>query len=141
MTADITIRSIPHREPFLFVDDIVELSEDRIVTRKRVDPAADFFRGHYPQRPVMPGVLLCECALQAGALLVAHRLGPYGADGPVPVVTRIGDARFKRMVNPGDVLDVEVRIDEELDGAFFMTGWVRVAGEQAVRLTFAVKMA
>lgn len=139
MTEPLTLASIPHRPPFRFVDEIVEVGDTRIRTRKLADPAADFFRGHYPQRPVMPGVLLCECAFQAAALLIAQRASGDGDRG-VPVVTRISDARFKRMVVPGDVLDVEVNLDEEFDGAYFMTGWVRVGAQVAVRLTFAVKI-
>lgn len=133
----ISIESIPHRAPFVFVDRIVEVSDRRITTQKLADPGADFFRGHYPNKPIMPGVLLCEACFQAGALLVAHRIGPYQAEGGAPVVTRISDARFKRMVVPGDLLDVEVTLDEELDGAYFMTGRVQVRGQLAVRLGFA----
>lgn len=134
------LSSIPHRPPFLFVDEVVEASADRIVTRKLADPQAEFFRGHYPDHPVMPGVLICECCFQAGALLVAHRLDGAEA-GTVPVITRIQDARFKRMVKPGQTLDVEVTLDDELDGAYFMTGRVTVDGKAVVRVTFAAMQA
>jgi 3-hydroxyacyl-[acyl-carrier-protein] dehydratase len=133
---------IPHRPPFLFVDEVVEATNDRIITRKFVDPKSDFFKGHYPNRPVMPGVLICEAAFQAGALLIARRLGGAGATPEsVPVVTRIRDARFKRMVRPGETLDVEVSVDDELDECYFMTGRVRVDGALAVRVEFAAMMA
>lgn len=128
---------IPHRPPFLFVDEIVEAAESRIVTRVRANPEADFFRGHYPGQPVMPGVLLCECCFQAGAILIAQRLGALEARRGVPVVTRIADARFRQMVRPGDVLTVEVTIDDVLDTAFFLTGRVSVEGKIALRVTFA----
>ncbi len=137
MNATLTPTSIPHREPFLFVDDIVEISDSRIVTRKLADPKADFFRGHYPDNPIMPGVLLCECCFQAGALLMTHRLGgPDKIDG-IPVVTRIKDARFKRMVRPGDMLTIEAVLDDELDNAYYMTGRVSVQDKPIVRVTFA----
>ncbi|MBN4058904.1 beta-hydroxyacyl-ACP dehydratase [bacterium AH-315-J04] len=137
MNAVFTPTSIPHREPFLFVDDIVEISDARIVTRKLADPEADFFRGHYPGNPIMPAVLLCECCFQAGALLMTHRLGgPDKIDG-IPVVTRIKDARFKRMVRPGDVLTIEAVLDDELDNAYYMTGRVSVLDKPIVRVTFA----
>ncbi len=140
MTRTISLTSIPHRPPFLFVDEIVEISNDRIVTKKLADPESAFFRGHYPGNPVMPGVLLCECCFQAGALLIAHRIGDAAAAG-TPVVTRIRDARFKRIVRPRDLLTVEVRLDEELDHAYFLTGRVTVNAKPAVRVTFACMLA
>lgn len=136
MTTPLSISAIPHRPPFLFVDEIIEVEDKRIVTRKFVDPKADFFRGHYPNRPVMPGVLICEACFQAGALLMAHRLGEHESTQGIPVITRIGDARFKRMVNPGDTLGVEVVLDDELDNAYFLTGRASVDGKLAVRVEF-----
>ncbi len=141
MTETLTLESIPHRPPFLFVDEIVDVSPARITTRKRVDPEADFLRGHYPGNPVMPGVLICESCFQAGALLIADKVGNLDPASGVPVLTRIGDARFKHMVQPGEMLDVEVTLDEELDGAYFMTGRVSVGGKLAVRVTFVCMLA
>ena len=131
---------IPHREPFLFIDRVVESSDDRIVATWRADPGAPFFVGHYPGNPVMPGVLICEAAFQAGALLTARRLGEQGLAGRTPVLTRITDARFKHMVRPGQTLNIEVLLNDELDDAFFMTGRVTVEGRPAVRVEFVVKM-
>jgi 3-hydroxyacyl-[acyl-carrier-protein] dehydratase len=136
MTVTLSVDSIPHRPPFLFVDEVVEVERDRIVTKKLADPEAEFFRGHYPGNPVMPGVLLCECCFQAGALLIAHRLGDAAKDG-TPVITRIRDARFKRIVKPGDDLTIEVSMDEELDGAYFLTGRMTVNERAIMRVTFA----
>ncbi len=147
------LQAIPHRPPFLFVDEVVELEEQHIRTRVQADPAADFFKGHYPGNPVMPGVLLCECCFQAGALLVGHRLkssdSPRHAGGTAtdnrgtpgtPVITRIKDAKFKQIVRPGDVLDVEVQIDENVNDVFFMTGRLRVSGKLALRVEFAATL-
>lgn len=136
MTAALSVDCIPHRPPFLFVDEVLEVERDRIVTKKLADPSAEFFRGHYPGNPVMPGVLLCECCFQAGALLIAHRLGDAADDG-TPVITRIRDARFKRIVKPGDELVIEVSMDEELDGAYFLTGRMTVNDRAIMRVTFA----
>lgn len=141
MTQTLSIDAIPHREPFLFVDHIVELSSERIVTTKYIDPEYEVFQGHYPNQPVMPGVLLCECCFQAGALLIANRLGGYDESNGVPVITRIQDARFKRMVKPGDTLQVEVTLDDTLDRAYFLTGRASVDGKLAVRVTFACMLA
>ena len=106
MSETLTLESIPHRPPFLFVDEIVEVSDRRIVTRKLADPKADFFRGHYPHNPVMPGVLLCECCFQTGALLVGHSLGTERASAGIPVITRIKEAKFKRILAPFAILQI-----------------------------------
>ncbi len=132
-----TVTAIPDREPFLFVDHIREVSSDRIVTSKYVDPHAEFFRGHFPGQPVLPGVLLCECCFQAGALLMAHRAGSLEGPRAIPFLTRIQDARFKRVVQPGETVVVEVVLDETMDNAYYLTGRATVDGELALRVTFA----
>ncbi len=139
-TADI-LAAIPHRPPFLLIDEVVEISADRVVTLKRVDAESGFFDGHFPGHPVMPGVLICECAFQTGALLVAHRVGEGASDASVPLLTRIQDARFKRQVQPGQVLRIEVVLDEELGGAYFMTGRVTCDEKAVLRVQFACTLA
>ena len=126
---------IPHREPFLWLDEVVELSDTLVRARKRVAEDLEIFRGHYPDFPVLPGVLLCEAVFQAGAVLIAS--GGDIPEGHVPVVTRQHETRFRRMVRPGEVLDIEARLDETLGGAWFLSGTVRVDGQVAVRLQFA----
>jgi len=138
---DAILSAIPHRPPFLFVDRIVELSERRIVTETRADPTADFFRGHYPGEPVMPGVLLCECCFQAGVLLISHRVDGWSAGDGTPVLTRIGDARFKHIVRPGDLLRAEVTLDDELDSAYFLTGRLTTGDHSVLRVTFSCMLA
>lgn len=138
---DDILRAIPHRPPFLFLDEIVEIDAERIVARNRVAPESDFFRGHYPHHPVMPGVLLCECCFQAGAVLIARRAGDMMMASGVPVVTRISDAKFRRMVRPGDVLTIEARIDDVLDEAYYLTGRVSVENAAVLRLGFACMLA
>jgi 3-hydroxyacyl-[acyl-carrier-protein] dehydratase len=127
---------IPHRDPFLWLDEVLDHSTGRLVARKFVDPGLDVFRGHYPHRPVLPGVLLCEAAMQAGAVLIALESGP-GAAGAVPVATRINNVKFRQMVRPGDTLDVEVSLTERLANAWFLTARVKVAGNTAASLDFA----
>jgi 3-hydroxyacyl-[acyl-carrier-protein] dehydratase len=126
---------IPHREPFLWLDEVLELSETLVRARKRVAEDLEIFRGHYPDFPVLPGVLLCEAVFQAGAVLIASA-GDI-PEGHVPVVTRQHETRFRRMVRPGEVLEIEARLDETLGGAWFLSGTVRVDGQVAVRLQFA----
>jgi len=136
---------IPHRPPFLLIDEVVEIDENRIVTSRFVDPESDFFRGHYPGEPIMPGVLICESIFQSGALLIAHRMGGSSVDGSandgVPVLTRIRDARFKRIVRPGETMFIEVVLDDAVERAFNLTGTARVDGELSVRVSFGCMLA
>lgn len=127
--------AIPHREPFLLVDQIVEQDASHIRCAKTFTGQEDFFRGHFPGRPVVPGVLLCEAALQAGAILLASSLG--AKPGHVPVVTRMNEVRFKRMVRPGETIFLEVELTERLADAYFLKAKVTVDGQTAARLEFA----
>ena len=135
MNRDEIQQCIPHRPPFLWLDEVVELTPPRIHARKFLDPGLDVFAGHYPHYPVLPGVLQCEAAFQAGAILIS-RLDAV-ADGQVPVVTRLNNTKFRRLVRPGETLDVEVELTEQLANAFFLTGKVSVDGQTATRLEFA----
>jgi len=136
MKETVSLSAIPHRPPFLLVDEIVEVSRDRIVTTRYVDPDFDFFRGHYPNQPVMPGVLICESCFQSGALLMAHRVGAFDAEDGIPVLTRIKDARFRSIVRPGDTLRIEVSLDEALDNAYYFTGRVTCEDLPVLRISF-----
>ena len=127
--------AIPHRAPFLWVDEILERSDQRIVCLKTFSDDEDFFRGHYPGHPIVPGVILCEAAIQAGAILLAQQLTE--GDGRLPVVTRIKDARFKRVVRPGETIRIEVDFEERVADAFFLTARVDVDGKVAARFEFA----
>jgi 3-hydroxyacyl-[acyl-carrier-protein] dehydratase len=127
--------AIPHREPFLLVDDIVEWTDSRIVCVKTFSGREDFFAGHYPGYPLVPGVLLCEAAMQAGAILLSRHLTE--ANGRVPVATRMNDVRFKRMVRPGEEIRMEVELVERLANAFFLKAKSTVDGKVAVRFEFA----
>ena len=130
--------AIPHRTPFLFIDEIVERSDNRIVCRKTFRADEFFYQGHYPHFPVTPGVLLCEAAMQAGALLLA---GQFGDKSGVPVATRMNDVRFKHVVRPGQTIDIEVTLVERLAEAFFLKAKVICGSRVAVRLEFACTLA
>lgn len=126
---------IPHRDPFLWIDEVVEISESTIVARKHIPADLDVFQGHYPHFPILPGVLQLEAAFQAGAILIAKT--QEVGEGQVPVVTRVNNTKFRSMVRPGDILDIEVTLTEKLSNAFFLTGKVSVGGKVTVRLEFA----
>jgi 3-hydroxyacyl-[acyl-carrier-protein] dehydratase len=131
--------AIPHREPFLLVDEIVEQWDTRIICRKRFAGDEFWYRGHYPEFPLTPGVLLCEAAMQAGAVLLSQFASE--GQGGVPVVTRMNNVKFKQMVQPGDTVDMEVGLVERMADAFFMNAKVTVDGKIAVTFDFACKMA
>jgi 3-hydroxyacyl-[acyl-carrier-protein] dehydratase len=135
MTHEQILEAIPHRPPFLLVDEVLERTERRIVGRKTFAGGEDFFAGHYPGYPLVPGVLLCEAAMQCGAILLSPHFA--GETTKVPVVTRINDVRFKRMVRPGEPLRLEVELVERLAGAFFLKARVAVEGQVVVRFEFA----
>ncbi|MCH7623492.1 MAG: beta-hydroxyacyl-ACP dehydratase, partial [Nitrospinae bacterium] len=87
------LQYIPHRPPFLFVDRVVSATEDRIKTQKEVKTNEPYFEGHFPGRPIMPGVLILESVFQTGAILMGKRM--QGAENRIPVVTRVNHVKFK----------------------------------------------
>jgi len=102
---DVIEQLIPHRPPFLLVDEIVELEPGKRVVGLREVRADDWwFAGHFPERAVMPGVLTIEAIAQAGAVAV---LADESNRGKIPFFAGIDDCRFKRIVEPGDVLTLE----------------------------------
>ena len=141
MNMEDILEAIPHRPPFLFVDRIIELTETKIKTTKEVSPDEPFFRGHYPGNPIMPGVLVCESIFQTGAVLLSKILAVEGGLAhSIPVLTRINEAKFKGMVKPGDLLEIEVELIERLSNAFFLKGSAKVAGKIVVRVEFACSL-
>lgn len=124
---------IPQRPPFLFVDRVLERSDKLIKTTLTLTGEEDFFKGHFPGNPIMPGVLLQEALFQSGAALMASMPG-----GGLGVVTRVQNAKFKNMVRPGDVLEMEVELVETLANAHFMKGTTKVLGKTVLVIEFAV---
>lgn len=131
--------AIPHREPFLLIDEIVEQEENRIVCRKTFTGDEFWYAGHYPKYPITPGVLLCEAAMQAGAVLLSGKIDQNG--DAVPVATRANNVQFKKMVLPGDTVLIETQLVEKLANAFFMNAKITVGGKVAVRFDFACTLA
>jgi 3-hydroxyacyl-[acyl-carrier-protein] dehydratase len=132
---------IPHRPPFVWVDRIISCTDDSILTEKDISPDLDLFRGHYPGNPIMPGVLLCEALFQSGALLMARRnRSDPGKNHQFPVLTRIGGAKFKRQVRPGDTVRMQVTLTEMVSTACFFKGTLRVDDKIAVQVDFVCAM-
>jgi 3-hydroxyacyl-[acyl-carrier-protein] dehydratase len=135
---------LPHRPPFLLLDEIIELTDDKIVaqTLLRADDElwSRVYAGHYPGNPITPGVLLCEMVFQAAGVLVASRLKDTAIKG-VPILTKIENARFKAMVKPGDTVEISANWGEQLSNAFYMAGAVKVNGKNALRVSFTVALA
>ncbi|MBN2294893.1 MAG: 3-hydroxyacyl-ACP dehydratase FabZ [Pirellulales bacterium] len=136
MSREEILKAIPHRDPFLLIDEIVEQDESHIVCTKTFSGKEDFFAGHYPGTPLVPGVLLCEAAMQAGAVLLSRFMAAE-AEGKVPVATRMNDVKFRRMIKPGEILRLEAELVERVSTAFFLKAKVTVDGKVAARFEFA----
>lgn len=137
------LQSIPHRPPFLFIDEIVEVTELSARCRRRIDPREGHFAGHYPGNPIMPGVLLCEAVFQTAAVYMVRRqerAGDAMAARKTPVLARIGDARFKRMVVPGDTVEIEATYTEAVGQFHFMKGRILKEGKVALTVAFALAL-
>lgn len=142
LTMDEIYRTIPHRPPFLFIDEIVEIREDGATCKRAIRMDEPQFEGHYPGNPIMPGVLLCEACFQTGAIYLANQIEKEGRSlkDVTPVLSRISDARFKQMVKPGDEVLIEVTMKETLSKFFFLKGRVLKDGKPALTIEFALAM-
>jgi 3-hydroxyacyl-[acyl-carrier-protein] dehydratase len=132
-------RLIPHRPPFLWIDEIVGTTDRTIHARKFLEPRLDVFAGHYPSFPVLPGVLQCEAAFQAGAVLIAG-IAP-AVEGRVPIVSRLNNVKFRRMVRPNETLDIHVELTEALSNAYYLKGHTAVDGQTTCSLEFTCMLA
>jgi len=122
------LKYLPHRYPFLLVDRIVEMhGEDKIVGIKNVSFNEPFFQGHFPSRPVMPGVLICEAMAQVGAIFAHKARGGVDSD-KVFVLTGLERVRFKRPVEPGDQLRLELSCLKRRGSFWKMQGVATVDG-------------
>ena len=117
------------------LDEIVSQDESTIVCRKTFHDDDFFVQGHFPDYPLVPGVIQCECCLQAGAILLADQTP--GDSEAVPVATRMDSVKFKRMVRPGDTVEVHVTLKERVSNAFYLTGKMLLDGKVTARLDFA----
>ena len=124
-------RLLPHRYPFLLVDRVVEFQKDkRVLAYKNVTCNEPFFTGHFPGHPVMPGVLVVEALAQAGGLLTQLSRDPGAGDGQTFYLVKVDNAKFSRMVVPGDRLELDVELRRRIRNMAQYVGVARVDGEQ-----------
>lgn len=132
---------IPHRPPFLFIDEVVEKTETSLTARRVWRAEEDFYSGHYPGSPITPGVLLCEAVFQAGAAFMSLQAQAEGAKpgAGVPLLAKISDVRFRQPVYPGDEVMIEVNKKEAMGGFTMMSGQIKKAdGTRVLTVSFAV---
>jgi len=129
---------IPHRPPFLFVDEIVSHDGEALVARRTWRADEDFYKGHYPGAPITPGVLLCESVFQTGALLMAKLMAGSGPQSGVPLLTKVTDVRFRTPVYPGDTTTIEVRRKETMGDFHFMAGSIKCGDKRVLSVEFSV---
>jgi 3-hydroxyacyl-[acyl-carrier-protein] dehydratase len=126
------LKQLPHRYPFILVDRVLELDKGKsIKALKNVTINEPFFGGHFPHRPVMPGVLMLEAMAQAAALLAFDTVGVTPDNNTVYYFAGIDGARFKRPVEPGDQLVMDVTLDRMKAGIFKFKGITRVGDDVA----------
>ena len=127
------IKLLPHRYPILLVDRVLSFEKDkRIQALKNVTINEPFFQGHFPSRPVMPGVLMLEALAQTAALLSFESAGTEPSEDTVVYFVGIDGARFKRVVEPGDQLLLNAEIERARAGIYKYKAWATVGEEVAV---------
>lgn len=143
MATDDVLNAIPHRPPFLFVDEVVEQTEHSLTSRRHVPDTEAFFEGHYPNNPIMPGVIISEAVFQTGAILMSRLFADKLKADPtlVPVLSKIEKARFKSIVRPGDTLLITARFKESVSSFSFMDGSVTTEdGRRVMTVSFCVAL-
>ena len=126
---------LPHRDPMLFIDRVTELSDDSIRIESDVKTDADYFKGHFPNMPIMPGVLIIETVAQAGALLVSLTRGL--SDDKFIAFSNVDAVKFRRPVKPNEIIAVDVKIEKVRLPFYKFSGIASVDGKVAATLKFA----
>ncbi len=136
------LRAIPHRPPMLLVDEIIEQSGQAIHCLKVIRTDEYFLQGHYPDIPIVPGVILCEMGMQTGAILLSLIEPSDGVrQSGIPVATRMENVKFRRIVRPSDVVHIQVELMEQLSRAFFLRAKLTVDDLVVCRFDFGCALA
>jgi 3-hydroxyacyl-[acyl-carrier-protein] dehydratase len=131
------LKILPHRYPFLMVDKILEIEPGKtILAAKNVSINEPHFTGHFPNQPIMPGVLIVEALAQAAGILVAKTLG-ISKEGRSVYLTGIENAKFRKMVQPGDILHLKVEIKQHRGPLWKFQGQALVEGELVAESSFS----
>ena len=109
MNAEEIKKLLPHRDPFLFIDKVLDLSAEHIVAERYVSPEESFFKGHFPEFPIMPGVLIVEAMAQTCGILGSHIMKQTASDKSVYLLCGVEKVRFRKKVMPGDTLRFETQ--------------------------------
>ncbi|MDY6894340.1 MAG: 3-hydroxyacyl-ACP dehydratase FabZ [Thermotogota bacterium] len=125
MNIEEIMKILPHRYPFLLVDGVIELNEEKIKAFKNVSINEPFFQGHFPNYPIMPGVLIVEGMAQTAGLLLLKDTD----ENVIPLFTGIDKARFKKEVRPGDKLIYDLEISQKKGNMFKLKGIATVEGQ------------
>lgn len=126
------LKYLPHRYPFLLIDRVIEIKEgESLIALKNVTMNEAFFVGHFPNRPVMPGVLILEAMAQAAGVLAYKSTNTHPQDGVLYLFAGIDNARFRRIVEPGDQLRIEVKLLRSKRDMWKLEGNAYVDGELA----------
>lgn len=133
MTLEQIKELLPHREPFLFVDQVTKLDANRIEAFRDLRPDEWFFAGHFPGFPVLPGVLMVEAIAQTGILLVLSKLD--GMQRKKTLLAGVERARFRRTVAPGERLLLSAHTVRSRAGVYWIEGWAHVGEELACEAT------
>jgi 3-hydroxyacyl-[acyl-carrier-protein] dehydratase len=137
------LSAIPHRPPFLFVDNVISIDDTNIIAERTWRAEEAFYKGHYPGNPLTPGVLLCEALFQTAAVLLSERIHKDAENikgTPVPVLAKIVNTKFKRMIRPGEKTVFSVTLKEKLNGFYFLEGKVTIEGKTALTSEFALAL-
>ena len=138
-TADIlrVMEMIPHRYPMLMIDKVVDMIPDRSATGiKNVTINEPYFQGHFPSRPVMPGVMIIESMAQTAAVLVVHTLGPK-SEGKLVYFMTIDAARFRKPISPGDTMCIHVVKQKRRGNVWKFSAQVKVDGQLVADANYA----
>ena len=132
---DAILAILPHRDPMLFIDRVLNATESNLTAETYVDPNWPVFDGHFPEFPIMPGVLLIETIAQAGALILGLRQSV--AAGTFIGLASVSSAKFRRAVKPGDQMHIHVDLVQERRGFYKYEGVIDVDAQRAVEVEFA----